>query len=302
MLGAWLTRGLVMAVVHAAAMTLLAKWSVFHPTDQTVITSLTLAVLVGVAALWSAIDGWRDRPDRGRAWFIAALVTGLAGGVLYVIGRAIFVDQTGVAELKSALTGGAAFSALLVLVPAGLGLFVGSRIRRPRRTDAGEDEVLEPDESRHQRNAGELDLGEAVAVSDPGSDTASGSDSADSPPSHRAKRRKPSPARRPRPGPAPDDSGEMPESSASTDPAERRGSPRRSRTGSGNSHSRKDSGNLRGSGESGHSGDLGEEAADPATGRQSGELDPPSPVSRPVAGRSRRRPTVAGRPPSPRSR
>jgi hypothetical protein len=250
MLAAWLTRGLVMAVVHAAAMTLLAKWSVFHPTDQTVITSVTLAVLVGVAALWSAIDGWRDRPDRGRAWFIAALVTGLAGGVLYVIGRAIFVDQTGVAELKSALTGGAAFSALLVLVPAGLGLFVGGRIRRPRRADSSDDEVLEPDESRHQRNTGELDLpGEVVPASDP----ASGPDSPT--PDRRAKRRRPSPPRRPRPGP---------------------------------------------DGDSGRSDDVG--AEDPAAGHKSGELDPPSPVSRPAAGRSRRRPTVAGRPPSPRSR
>lgn len=258
MLGAWLTRGLVMAVVHAAALTLLAKWSVFHPTDQTVITSLTLAVLVGVAALWSAVDGWRDRPDRGRAWFIAALVTGLAGGVLYVIGRAIFVDQTGGAELKSALTGGAAFSALLVLVPAGLGLFVGGRIRRPGRADSDDDEVLEPDESRHQRNVGELDLpGDVVPAS------ASGSDSADSPvPNRRAKRRKPSPTRRPRPGP--DGGGD--------------------------------------SGQSGDLGDLAAEAADPVAGRHSGELDPPSPVSRPAAGRSRRRPTVAGRPPSPRSR
>lgn len=255
MLGAWLTRGLVMAVVHAAALTLLAKWSVFHPTDQTVITSLTLAVLVGIAALWSAVDGWRDRPDRGRAWFIAALVTGLAGGVLYVIGRAIFVDQTGVAELKSALTGGAAFSALLVLVPAGLGLFVGGRIRRPRRADSSDDEVLEPDESRHQRNVGELDLpGDVVPAS------ASGSGSDSPVPNRRAKRRKPSPSRRPRPGPDSD------------------------------------------SGHSGDLSDLGAEAPDPAAGRQSGELDPPSPVSRPAAGRSRRRPTVAGRPPSPRSR
>ncbi|RJQ82386.1 B-4DMT family transporter [Amycolatopsis panacis] len=134
MLGAWLTRGLVMAVVHAVAMTLLAKWSVFHPTDQTVATSLTLAALVGVAALWSAVDGWRGKPDRGRAWFIAGLVSGVVSGILYVIGRAVFVDETGVAELKSALTGGAAFTALLVLIPAGVGLFVGRRIRRPVRT------------------------------------------------------------------------------------------------------------------------------------------------------------------------
>ncbi|WP_051166121.1 B-4DMT family transporter [Amycolatopsis orientalis] len=160
MLGAWLTRGLVMAVVHAAAMTLLAKWSVFHPTGQTLFTSLTIAVLVGVAALWSAIDGWRGLRDRGRAWFIASLVAGVVSGILYVIGRAIFVDQTGVSELGAALTGGAAFSALLVLVPAGLGLFVGGRMRRPAE-EASEDAEPEPDdedEAGTGSRSGELEL------------------------------------------------------------------------------------------------------------------------------------------------
>jgi hypothetical protein len=52
---------------------------------------------------------------------------------LYVIGRAIFVDSAGTSELWPALTGGAAFTALLVLVPAGLGLLVGARIH-PART------------------------------------------------------------------------------------------------------------------------------------------------------------------------
>lgn len=146
MLGAWLTRGLVMAVVHAAAMTLLAKWSVFHPTGQTLFTSLTIAVLVGLAALWSAIDGWRGLRDRGRAWFIASLVAGVCSGILYVIGRAIFVDQTGVSELRAALTGGAAFSALLVLVPAGLGLFVGGRMRRPAPDEDADSASSEPDD------------------------------------------------------------------------------------------------------------------------------------------------------------
>ncbi|QRP43822.1 B-4DMT family transporter [Amycolatopsis sp. FDAARGOS 1241] len=160
MLGAWLTRGLVMAVVHAAAMTLLAKWSVFHPTDQTVITSATLAVLVGVAALWSAVDGWRAVAHRGRAWFIAALVAGVVSGVLYVIGRAVFVDQTGVSELGAALTGGAAFSALLVLVPAGLGLFVGGRIRRPA-PEAPEAEATDDDsDDGSGSQSGQLELPE----------------------------------------------------------------------------------------------------------------------------------------------
>ncbi|MGW4523463.1 B-4DMT family transporter [Amycolatopsis sp. NPDC004378] len=131
-----------MAVLHGVALTLLAKYAVYHPTDQTLVTSLALAVLVGAAALWSALDGWRGLPDRGRAWFIAALVTGVVSGILYVIGRAAFVDQTGVSELGGALTGGAAFSALLVLIPAGLGLFVGGRIGR-----SSEPEDEEPPEA-----------------------------------------------------------------------------------------------------------------------------------------------------------
>lgn len=128
-----------MAVLHGVALTLLAKYAVYHPTDQALAISLALAVLVGAAALWSALDAWRDVPDRGRAWFIAALVAGPVAGILYVVGRAVFVDQTGVSELGGALTGGAAFSALLVLIPAGLGLFVGGRIGRSQ--PPGEDSL-----------------------------------------------------------------------------------------------------------------------------------------------------------------
>jgi hypothetical protein len=138
-MSAWVIRGLGMAVLHGVALTLLAKYAVYHPTDQTLATSLALAVLVGAAALWSALDAWRGLVDRGRAWFIAALVAGVVSGILYVIGRAVFVDQTGVSELGGALTGGAAFSALLVLVPAGLGLFVGGRIGRAEPAGSEDD-------------------------------------------------------------------------------------------------------------------------------------------------------------------
>ncbi|WP_285483101.1 B-4DMT family transporter [Amycolatopsis sp. NBRC 101858] len=147
-MSAWVIRGLGMAVLHGVALTLLAKYAVYHPTDQTLVTSVALAVLVGAAALWSALDAWRDVPDRGRAWFIAALVAGVVSGLLYVIGRAVFVDQTGVSELGGALTGGAAFSALLVLVPAGLGLFVGGRIGRSKPSDSEDSEDSEADEER----------------------------------------------------------------------------------------------------------------------------------------------------------
>jgi hypothetical protein len=129
----WLIRGLAMAVLHAAASTAVAKVEVFQPTGATLIQAVAITVLVGAAALWSAIDALLRRPDMGRAWFIAALVAGPVSGVLYVIGRAVLVDQTGMGELWPAVTGGAAFTALLVLIPAGLGLFVGGKLEAPRK-------------------------------------------------------------------------------------------------------------------------------------------------------------------------
>lgn len=140
-----------MAVLHGVALTLLAKYAVYHPTDQTLVVSVALAVLVGAAALWSALDAWRGLPDPSRAWFIAALVTGVVSGILYVIGRAVFVDQTGVSELGGALTGGAAFSALLVLIPAGLGLFVGGRIGRTQPADEDETDGADGDDGEEAR-------------------------------------------------------------------------------------------------------------------------------------------------------
>lgn len=133
-----------MAVLHAAAATALAKIAVYHPGEVNVITALVLALLVGAAALWSAIDAWVRLVDRGRTWFITALVAGILSGVLSVIGRAVFVDQTGVSALRTALTGGAAFTALLVLVPAGLGLFVGGRLQPPRRGFGEDDKPQRP--------------------------------------------------------------------------------------------------------------------------------------------------------------
>jgi hypothetical protein len=38
-------------------------------------------------------------------------------------------------ELGPALTGGAAFTALLVLIPAGLGLLVGGKLEAPREDE-----------------------------------------------------------------------------------------------------------------------------------------------------------------------
>jgi hypothetical protein len=141
----WLLRGVVMAVVHAVAETARADFGVHHPTSRTLFEALTLGVLVGVAAVWGAVDRWRGVEDAGRVWLIASLVAGWGSAVLGVIGKSVFVDQTGVADLGGALTGGAAFTALLVLVPSAIGLAAGLWIRSSRPADdLDEDEEDEP--------------------------------------------------------------------------------------------------------------------------------------------------------------
>jgi len=127
---AWLLRGLVLAVVHAAVQTGEAWVRAGNPDAIDWLRPTALGVLVGVAVLWAGLDGWLGRERHGMVWFKAALLAGPVGGVLGVLGQGLFVDATGVEALPVAITGGAAFIALLVLVPAGVGLFIG-RMARP---------------------------------------------------------------------------------------------------------------------------------------------------------------------------
>lgn len=135
---AWVVRGLVLALVHAAVQTGEAWVRAGNPEAVSWLRPAALGVLVAVAVVWGGIDSWRsgltagadegdglERPRYGMVWFKAALVAGPVGGVLGVIGQGVFVDDTGVEALPVAITGGAAFIALLVLVPAGVGLLIG---------------------------------------------------------------------------------------------------------------------------------------------------------------------------------
>ncbi len=114
-----------MAVLHATAQTLLAAAAVYHASALGIQRPLAIGLLAGAGVLWGALDTWFRRLDRGIIWVKAAILAGLLAGVLGVVGQAAFVDQTGVSALGGALTGGAAFTALLVLLPAGLGLLLG---------------------------------------------------------------------------------------------------------------------------------------------------------------------------------
>jgi hypothetical protein len=149
----WLLRGAVLAVVHAAAETVRADFGVHHPTSRTLFEALVLGALAGIAAVWGAVDRWRGVEDAGRVWLIASLVAGWGAAVLGVIGKSVFVDQTGVADLGGALTGGAAFTALLVLIPAAIGLAAGRWIHSARDADDTSDDPDDASEDTEDTDA-----------------------------------------------------------------------------------------------------------------------------------------------------
>lgn len=123
-----------MIVVHVAGQTAMAFVRAWAPTSVPIAEASVLGLLVGIAVAWGAADGWlrRDRP--ATVWLVVALVTGTVAGLLGVVARAVLVDATGPAAVWPALTGGAAFTALLVLVPAVAGIGAGRLLEPPRRS------------------------------------------------------------------------------------------------------------------------------------------------------------------------
>ncbi|MET8758694.1 B-4DMT family transporter [Lentzea sp. NPDC004782] len=120
----WFVRALWMGLLHGAVQTGVSAVAVRSP-EATSVGPIAIGLLIAAAVLWGAVDTLRDLPSRGMQWFIAALIAGPFAGALGVIGSALLVDQTGQEALWVALTGGAAFTALLILAPAGVGMLLG---------------------------------------------------------------------------------------------------------------------------------------------------------------------------------
>ncbi|MFD7654892.1 hypothetical protein ACFV4N_13025 [Actinosynnema sp. NPDC059797] len=126
----WPVRGFTLGLLHGAVQTGVAAVGVHSPGAASSTRYIALALLVVVGGLWGALDAWRGMRGPGMVWFLAGLAAGPVAGVVGVVGRSL-VDQTGVEALGSALTGGAAFTALVVMATAGVGVVVGSRVPQP---------------------------------------------------------------------------------------------------------------------------------------------------------------------------
>ncbi|MFC6088555.1 hypothetical protein [Saccharothrix lopnurensis] len=137
----WLVRGFTLGLLHGAVQTGIAAVNAHSPGAASSTRYIALALLVVVGVLWGALDAWRGMGGAGLVWFRAGLVAGPVAGVVGVAGRSL-VDQTGLEALGSALTGGAAFTALLVMAAAGVGVAVGGRLPQPEGVpgEAGREE------------------------------------------------------------------------------------------------------------------------------------------------------------------
>lgn len=131
---AWLVRGFWLGLLHGAVQAGTVAVSVHSPEAISRLRPIALGLVVVMGVLWGALDAWRKFEGRGMAWFFASLLAGPLAGVTGVLGTSLLVDQSGIEALGPALTGGAAFTALVVLVTAAIGMGLGNLLPQPSGT------------------------------------------------------------------------------------------------------------------------------------------------------------------------
>lgn len=142
-MNAWLVRGLGMALIHVVFRALLGAAITQWPLQGSSLRWLSLLIVIACAALWGGLDGIRDRrqfpesedgADLTMIWLKAAVVGGFVGGAAswaLSLLPGLELTQQG---LFFEITSGAAFTILLIFVPAmaavTLGRFITSRAQR----------------------------------------------------------------------------------------------------------------------------------------------------------------------------
>lgn len=162
----WVVRGLGLALVHVVVRTFLGAAVTQWPEHGSVMRWFSLIVVLLVAFGWGALDGIRDRranpdPDDGAdltmLWLKAAFVAGILAGIAaWIVGLLFDIAVTN-SGLFFEVTSGAAFTVLLVFIPAtigvGLGRFVTGRDARTSGTVAANDADTEVEDAAAENYA-----------------------------------------------------------------------------------------------------------------------------------------------------
>lgn len=148
----WVLRALVLTVVYGVAQAAFVALRSFSPDLMTLWSILLLAVVLAVGIMWVGAEVVLARQPPEWSWFFAALAAAPGAGLLSWILLALFVDDTGVADLWSALVGRASFTALLVLASVGIGSRLGWLSLR-RHGEGRNDPALDADDDEVARQA-----------------------------------------------------------------------------------------------------------------------------------------------------
>ncbi|PTR27711.1 hypothetical protein C8K36_104335 [Rhodococcus sp. OK519] len=130
----WVVRGLGLALVYVVVRTFLGAAVTEWPQQGSILRWFSLIVVILAAFLWGALDGIRDRranpdpddsADLTMRWLAAAAVAGvLAGALSWLVGM-IFDIAVANGSLFFEVTSGAAFTILLIFVPATIAVALG---------------------------------------------------------------------------------------------------------------------------------------------------------------------------------
>lgn len=157
----WVVRGIGMCLINVGVRILLGVAVTQWPLHGSQLRWLGIAAVLLAVVVWAGLDGIRDRrknpdPDYGEdltmVWLKAAVLGGLAAGVVTWLVQLIVDFSVGQNSLFFELTSGAAFTILLIFIPATISVFLGRLLAGREAKKKLEASDAERDRERHDRH------------------------------------------------------------------------------------------------------------------------------------------------------
>lgn len=157
----WVVRGIGMCLINVGVRILLGVAVTQWPLHGSQLRWLGIAAVLLAVVVWAGLDGIRDRrknpdPDYGEdltmVWLKAAVLGGLAAGVVTWLVQLVVDFSVGQNTLFFELTSGAAFTILLIFIPATISVFLGRLLAGREAKKKLEASDAERDRERHDRH------------------------------------------------------------------------------------------------------------------------------------------------------
>ncbi|WP_072801919.1 B-4DMT family transporter [Rhodococcoides yunnanense] len=157
----WVVRGIGMGLINVGVRILLGAAVAQWPLHGSQLRWIGMAVVLLAVVVWAGLDGIRDRranpdPEYGAdltmLWLKAAVLGGLLAGLLSWLVGLIVDFSLGQNSLFFELTSGAAFTILVIFIPATISVFLGRLLtsRDAKKKLATAD--AEREKQRHDRH------------------------------------------------------------------------------------------------------------------------------------------------------